>query len=147
MTWLSTGTKTLTEGWGEYLQDKIKSEDRTDAEWVNLNTGASLVMVADGGWRGAHHGEYKSRYRVFLRAAGANPMEMTFAFLQNARNGGAFEESKSAAETYSAVQRSCKAEIERILHDQGTPQQPVPQPQQLDKTKFLQFLKGNKSNP
>lgn len=147
MTWLSTGTQNLTEGWGEYLKDKIKSEDRTDAEWINLNTGASLVLVADGGWRGAQHGDYKSRYRVFLRTAGVNPVEMTFAFLRNARNGGAFDEGKSASDTYKAVLRSCKAEIECILHNQGTDQQSTPQPQQPGKATFLQILKGNKSRP
>lgn len=119
MTWLSTGTKSLTEGWTEYLQGKIKLEDRTDAEWINLDTGASLVMVADGGWRGAQHGNYKSRYRVFLWGSRATPVEMTFAFLGRARNGGEFEDGKSGGDNYSEVRRSCIAEIERILQAHG----------------------------
>lgn len=117
MAWLSTGSSKLTEGWDAYLQPRIRFEDRTDAEWINLNTGASLVMAADGGWRGAQHGTYRSHYRVFLRGGQAAPVEMTFAFLGDARNGGVFDNGGSGSDNYSAVRRSCIAEIERILQD------------------------------
>lgn len=117
MAWLSTGTGTLTEGWDVYLQERIFREDKTDAEWINLNTGASLVLVADGGWRGAQHGTYESRYMVFLRGGQAAPVEMTPAFLGKARNGGAFEKDRTGSETYADVRRSCITEIERILED------------------------------
>lgn len=117
MAWLSTGSSKLTEGWDSFLQPKIKFEDRTDAEWINLNTGASLVMVADGGWRGAQYGTYRSHYRVFLRGSQAAPVEMTFAFLGHARNGGVFDKGQTGSDNYSEVRNSCVAEIERILKE------------------------------
>lgn len=116
MAWPSTGSSKLTEGWDTYLRPRIKFEDRTDAEWINLNTGTSLVMAADGGWRGAKHGTYRSHYRVFLRGQ-FDPVEMTFAFLGDARNGGVFDKGHTESDNYSAVRHSCIAEIERILKE------------------------------
>ncbi|MBT2538798.1 hypothetical protein [Arthrobacter sp. ISL-69] len=117
MAWLSTETATLTEGWGEYLQGRVVFDDIRSVEWINLNTGGSLVLVADGGWRGAQHGTYESRYRVFFRGGQTDPVEMTSAFLRGSRNAGMFEKDRKGSDTYADVQRSCIIEIERILND------------------------------
>lgn len=75
-------------------------------------------QVSVGGWRGAQYDDYRSCYRVFLRAGQAAPVEMTSAFLGGARSRGVFENGRSGTDTYNAVRDSCVAEMERILQEE-----------------------------
>lgn len=117
MTWLSTQDPVLSSDWDAQLPKDLLRGDNSSAEWINLNTGASIVLVPDGGWRGAQQGDYPSRYRVFHRTPQSAPVELTFAFLEKARNEGQFDQGLTGNKTYLRVRESCIAEIERILSE------------------------------
>lgn len=95
--WIETGTKTLPAKVAKHLDATLTREDNTDHVWVNLDTGALLVLACNGGWRSAESAFYK----LFLYAPGAEPYDVTFAVL--GARAVPFDVTKKASETWSDV--------------------------------------------
>ncbi|WP_454262400.1 hypothetical protein [Pseudoxanthomonas mexicana] len=85
-----------------------KREDREDSAWLDVSTGARLVLAANGGWRTAKDSAY---HALYVSAAG-EVIDVTYGLL-----GGKvpFDASQTGSDTYSPRRAACVKHIETVL--------------------------------
>jgi hypothetical protein len=100
--WIDTGADRLPAGVREQLtEQQIRREDRDDRVWINLESGAMVVLISEGGSRTAG----QSAFKVFHRTPGADgPLnEITFGMLGDSSEP--YEEADTAGDTYRFLYR------------------------------------------
>lgn len=106
------------EIWERYLKETLKFErtDRTDHEWINLNTGARIALVANGGWRQAQYNEDgPSEYRLMYRSPAGEIQEITTHVFGTSAVQFLRGEGIHGGATYASVQEECIAHIDELL--------------------------------
>jgi hypothetical protein len=108
--WFDTGSKTLPAGIDAELAKRIERDDRTDHTWLNVDTGAVVVVACDGGWRTAS----TSQYKAFYRAPGAvDIIDVTFAL--TGRLEFPFDPDQGGSNTYTSAQRAIGDRVTEAL--------------------------------
>jgi hypothetical protein len=99
--WIQTGTSELTGSWeAELTSLGLIRVDRGDVEWFNLESGSSIVLANDGGWREPEW----SRYRVFHRSATGLVSEISFGMIGGE---GKYDPTQTGSGTYEAAYTRC----------------------------------------
>lgn len=95
--------------WRSTPEFVYQDEQTIQRHWFNLDTGARLCLMADGGW-----GEPGSaRMRLYHRSPAGVDTDLS-DLLDGARNGGWYEEGEeSATAAYLAVDADCV----RLVHE------------------------------
>ena len=110
--WIETGSGQLPDGVEEQLVARgVVRDDRSDNVWINLDTGAILVLACSGGWRTAG----TSHYRVFHRASGGvgELIDVTFGVVGTSDTR--FDVDETGSDTYSDLRNSLSARITETL--------------------------------
>ena len=110
--WIDTGSSKLPDGTEEQLrQQKVVRDDRSDYVWVNIDTGAALILACNGGWRTAS----TSGFQLFLRTpGGVGPLiDVTFGLLRTSY--AEFDATQEGSDTYSAIYRSLVEKVTKVL--------------------------------
>lgn len=97
----------------DYTEQQRGSESSDFRQsWKNIDTGAELVLFADGNFRNPSN----ARFRLIHRASPGSPhVELTEAVLADARNHGHYEADRVGHETYSEVLASVESVLQRLL--------------------------------
>lgn len=95
------------------LDEKVTSligrrEDREDASWLNVETGARVILAANGGWREAERSAF---YAMHISPTGV-VTDVSHGLLGGAV---AFDASATGADTYSAQRRAAVEHLENLL--------------------------------
>lgn len=107
--WVYLGGR-LTNSWdNELTQRLVKREDRTDHEWFDLDSGCTVVLGCDGGWRTPA----TSVYRLFHATAHGLVTEISNALGNTKRT---FDTSREASGTYAEVERTLVTRVAELLH-------------------------------
>jgi hypothetical protein len=110
--WIDTGSSRLPDGTEEKLREQsVVRVDRSDHVWINLDTGAALVLACSGGWRTAS----RSGFQVFLRAPGGlgQLLDVTFGLIGTTY--ASFDGDQEGSATYSGLYRSLVAKITEAI--------------------------------
>lgn len=108
--WVQIGVGPLTGDWWETLQALCAvRDDETDIEWFDLDSGCSVVLACDGGWRDAA----ASRFRLFHRAATGVVTELSE--LLGPPREAAFDASQRGSDSYSRVLTVLEDRVEALL--------------------------------
>lgn len=113
--WVFLEMGAVNKKWEEDLKEyHLLRTDKTDAEWVDLDSGCSIALVSDGGWREAQYDEERpSRYRAFHRGPGGLVEEVTRPLVGE---NGEFDRSKEGSSTYTSVRDRLVTTITNLLH-------------------------------
>ncbi|WP_146752048.1 hypothetical protein [Microbacterium sp. SMR1] len=102
-----------TEGLPHEIDDKITNAighraDRQDKVWINIETGARVVLAANGGWRTAAD----SAFHALLVSPSGEVTNVSYGML-----GGSvpFDATAEAAATYTKRQEAAVAHITSLL--------------------------------
>lgn len=114
--WTERSSSLLSDLWKGDSLGAVRRTDRTDTEWLNINTGASLVLVTDGGWEEASDEVNPSRFRVFTRVPNGPVHEMTTEVLGRTTRSGKFDPTKTGSDTYQGIHRECRAAVYAFLN-------------------------------
>lgn len=88
----------------------LEDGNSIQTHWLNLDTGARLCLIADGGWRDPE----RARMRLFYRSPAGEQDELELLLRLHARNGGRFE-LEDGSEAYVRVAASCRDVVETTL--------------------------------
>lgn len=97
--WIDTGSRTLPAGVEEQLVAlRLVRDDRSDNVWVNIDTGATLILACDGGWRHPN----SSRFLIFFRAPGGvdELLDVTHALTEQRVS---FDPTQTGSGTYDTI--------------------------------------------
>ncbi len=85
-----------------------RREDRGDSVWLNVSTGARVVLAANGGWRTATDSAY---HALYVSPTG-EVIDATYGLL-----GGKvrFDTSQKGGDTFTERRKSCVEHIEKVL--------------------------------
>lgn len=124
--WIETDTLRGLDDVGAQLEAAgVKREDAEDTAWLNLDTGALLVLADHGGWR---HPE-SSWFKVYFRAPGATAMVDVTHGLTGV-TAFPFDTSKTGSDTYVEAMRRGRARVNKALGI--VPDEPAPAPALAD---------------
>lgn len=104
----------LSAGWEAQLEQLgLTRTDRVDQEWIDLDSGCSIALVANGGWRQAAGDEPgPAEYRLYHRAPTGQVLDLTGAVL---RDRGQFDRTARGASAYTGAFADCRELIGRLL--------------------------------
>lgn len=95
----------------EDIATKTRREDNTDRIWLNINTGALIVLACDGGWRDPEN----ARYIILHYAPGAGvSTDITYPVVVDHREL-AFDARETGAAAYNAARNAGTKAIEAFL--------------------------------
>ena len=105
-----TTCQSHTNDWEAELKQRLsKREDRTDHEWFDLDSGCTIVLGCDGGWRDPTN----SMYRLFHSTAHGQVTEISSALGTTKRS---FDATREASDTYGEVEQTLVARVSELLH-------------------------------
>jgi len=114
--WIQLGTK-RSNLWPSGDLGAYRLVGTPGAEWLNLDTGASILLLGDGGYEDMAKG-YAGRYVALHRIPGCPITDLTFALLREALNGGKYLADETGSDVYGAVLISCEEQIDQWLGTQ-----------------------------
>ena len=109
--WIDTDSSRLPEGVEDELKElDVKRVDRSDHVWLNLETGAAVMLICDGGWRDAP----ESAFKVFHRNPNNGALhDVTQGML--GRDPVPFDETATGGDTYQFLSTELAKKITALL--------------------------------
>lgn len=92
-------------------------EDRQDRSWINLETGARVILASNGGWRTAESSAY---HALYISPAG-ELMDVSYGLLRGPVD---FDATQKGSDTYNEALCAATKYLEDLLHVVQPPQPP-----------------------
>lgn len=104
--WIDTGLDKLPAGFEKALEELgLPREDRTDAVWMDLSSGAQLILACIGGWRASA----RSYYLLFYVSPSGVLADITFAVLGTSTVN--FDRDAEGANSYRDIRKLAVAAV------------------------------------